>query len=49
MGRLYWLALGEYDYPVAMAFLLISAVLTVIATLIRDVVYTFLDPRIRYT
>jgi peptide/nickel transport system permease protein len=49
MGRLYFLALGEYDYPVAMAFLLITAVLTVIATLIRDILYTILDPRIRYT
>jgi peptide/nickel transport system permease protein len=49
MGRLYFLALGEYDYPVAMAILFIIAVLTVIATLIRDILYTILDPRIRYT
>jgi peptide/nickel transport system permease protein len=49
MGRLYFLALGEYDYPVAMAILFIIAVLTVIATLIRDILYTILDPRIRYS
>lgn len=48
MGRLYFLALGEYDYPVAMSILFITAILTVIATLIRDVLYTLLDPRIRY-
>lgn len=48
MGRLYFLALGEYDYPVAMAILFIIAVLTVTATLIRDILYTLLDPRIRY-
>lgn len=47
MGRLYLLALGDYDYPVAMAIFFIIAVLTVIATLLRDVLYTIVDPRIR--
>jgi len=49
MGRLYFLALGDSDFPVAMAILFITAVLTVIATLIRDLVYTAIDPRIRYS
>ncbi len=47
MGRLYILALGDYDYPVAMALLLITAVLTVFATLLQDILYTIVDPRIR--
>ena len=47
MGRLYLLALGDYDYPVAMAIFFILAVLTVIATLLRDILYTIVDPRIR--
>ena len=47
MGRLYILALGDYDYPVAMAIFFILAVLTVIATLLRDIIYTLVDPRIR--
>lgn len=47
MGRLYLLALGDYDYPVAMAIFFIIAVLTVIATLLRDFLYTIADPRIR--
>ncbi len=47
MGRLYLLALGDYDYPVAMAIFFILAILTVIATLMRDVLYTVVDPRIR--
>ena len=46
MGRLYLLALGDYDYPVAMAIFFIIAILTVIATLLRDVLYTVVDPRI---
>jgi peptide/nickel transport system permease protein len=48
MGRLYFLALGDSDFPVAMAILFITAVLTVLATLIRDLLYTVVDPRIRY-
>jgi peptide/nickel transport system permease protein len=47
MGRLYFDALGRTDYPVAMALLLITAVLTVIATLLSDILYTVVDPRIR--
>jgi peptide/nickel transport system permease protein len=47
MGRLYLLALGDNDYPVAMAIFFILAVLTVIATLLRDILYTVVDPRIR--
>jgi peptide/nickel transport system permease protein len=47
MGRLYLLALGDYDYPVAMSIFFILAVLTVLATLLRDVLYTLADPRIR--
>lgn len=49
MGRLYILALGEYDYPVAMALLFITAILTVVATLLQDIMYTIVDPRIRFS
>lgn len=48
MGFLYVNALGRSDYPVAMAFLFISSVLVVIAALLGDVLYTLVDPRIRY-
>lgn len=49
MGRLYFLALGDSDYPVAMSILFMTAVLTVIATLLRDILYTIVDPRIRFS
>ena len=49
MGRLYFLALGDNDYPVAMAILFIIAVLTVFATLLRDILYTIVDPRIKFS
>jgi len=32
-----------------MVILFISAVLVVIATLVRDILYTIVDPRIRFT
>jgi peptide/nickel transport system permease protein len=48
MGRLFLLALGQSDYPVAMAMLFITAVLTVLATLVADLMYMLVDPRIRY-
>jgi peptide/nickel transport system permease protein len=49
MGRLYFDALSANDWPVVMAYLFISAVLVVIFTLIRDIVYTVIDPRIRFS
>ncbi len=48
MGRLYFDALGADDWPLVMVFLFIVAVLTVIATLVGDILYTIVDPRIRY-
>lgn len=49
MGSMYFQALGTNDWPVVMAFLLITAILVVIATLVRDVLYTIVDPRIRFS
>ncbi len=48
MGKLYVDALGSYDYPVTQAYLLIVAALTVVATLLSDILYTVVDPRIRF-
>lgn len=48
MGRLYYDALGGDDWPVVMILLFIDAILVVISTLIGDVLYTIVDPRIRY-
>lgn len=48
IGRLYFDALGADDWPLVMSILFISAVLTVIATLVGDILYTVVDPRIRY-
>ncbi len=47
MGGLYFSALTVQDWPVAMILLLITAILVVFATLLGDVLYTVVDPRIR--
>lgn len=48
MGRLFIDALSRDDWPVVMAILFISAILVVIATLVGDILYTVVDPRIRF-
>jgi peptide/nickel transport system permease protein len=49
MGRLYFDALNRSDWNVALAFIFITALLTVIATLIGDILYTVVDPRIKFS
>ena len=49
MGSLFYKALGAYDWPIVMAFLLIATVLIVIANILADVLYAVADPRIRYS
>ena len=48
MGRLFWDAATRADYPVLMGILMVSATLIVLANLAADVVYAYLDPRIRF-
>ena len=40
-------AVREKDLPVVMATALFSAVILIISNLIVDVIYSFLDPRVR--
>lgn len=47
MGRLYITGLNAGDWPLVMSFLFISALLTVFANLLADILYTVVDPRIR--
>ncbi|MGQ9599109.1 MAG: ABC transporter permease [Anaerolineae bacterium] len=48
MGRLFFRAAERRDYPVLMAVVMISAVLIILSNLLADIVYAYLDPRIRY-
>jgi len=47
MGRLFWEYAQRGDFPVVLGILLIISTAVVIFTIITDIVYTFVDPRIR--
>ncbi|NJN00948.1 MAG: ABC transporter permease [Aquincola sp.] len=49
MGTLYLASIFASDWNVAMALTFITGVLTVVAILIGDILYTLVDPRIRYS
>lgn len=48
MGRESIIATGNFDYPVLMGILTITALIVVIANLIADIMYAVVDPRISY-
>jgi peptide/nickel transport system permease protein len=48
MGLLFWNAAQTRDYPILLAVALIVAIATVAASLVVDLIYAVLDPRVRY-
>jgi len=48
MGRLGYEAIMSRDYPLIMGIGTITALLTLLGNLIADVVYAYVDPRVRY-
>jgi peptide/nickel transport system permease protein len=48
MGRLFFNSIERGDYAVMMGVLMMSAVLVIVFGLLTDIVYAFLDPRIRF-
>ncbi len=48
MGRLLLLSIERLDYPVVVAYAIVTAALFAVINLTVDVLYVFLDPRIRY-
>jgi len=49
MGRLYYQAALQRDYPILLAVLIIGAGFILLSNLLADILYALLDPRIRYT
>jgi peptide/nickel transport system permease protein len=49
MGRLFYDHTTKSDFPVLMGILMLIAFAVILFQLITDIVYTYLDPRIRYT
>lgn len=48
MGQLAVASLTERDYPTVMAIVLLSATLILIGTLVSDILYALVDPRVRF-
>jgi peptide/nickel transport system permease protein len=48
MGRLFWSAAERTDIPVLMAVMLLVGALNVLFSLIADICYALVDPRIKY-
>lgn len=48
MGRLFYQAALNRDYPLLLAVLIIATAVTLLASLVADIGYAFLDPRVRY-
>jgi len=49
LGRLLFDATTSRDYPLLMAMFLVAAVSVIVANVVTDIAYTFLDPRVRLT
>jgi len=49
MGKYFVTSIGNRDYPVIMGTILLYALVLVFANLVVDLIYAWLDPRIRYT
>lgn len=48
MGLLFWQSAQNQDYPVLLGIVLIVAIATVAGSLLADIAYAMLDPRVRY-
>lgn len=48
MGRLYYQSAVDRDYPLLLAVLIIGAAFIILCNLVADILYAYLDPRVRY-
>jgi peptide/nickel transport system permease protein len=48
LGRLYIDGAQSRDYPMVMGMALVTSAMVLLANLVTDITYAFVDPRIRY-
>jgi peptide/nickel transport system permease protein len=48
MGFLFYQSAQNQDYPVLLGFIIVVAIATVVGSLVADIAYAVLDPRVRY-
>ena len=49
MGYLFFKSAQQQDYPTLLGFVIVVAVAVVVGSLLADIAYAILDPRVRYT
>jgi peptide/nickel transport system permease protein len=49
MGRLFYNALGQFDFAVLMGYMMLVSFLVIFCNLLADLCYAWLDPRVKYT
>jgi peptide/nickel transport system permease protein len=49
MGRLLLLSIERLDYPVVVAYAMVTAAIFILLNFVVDIIYTILDPRVRIT
>jgi peptide/nickel transport system permease protein len=49
MGYLFYQSALKQDYPTLLGFVIVVAIATVVGSLLADIAYAVLDPRVRYT
>ena len=48
VGGYIWNSIQDRDFPVIMGFVMISAFVFIVTNMITDIIYAYLDPRVRY-
>ncbi len=48
MGYLFFQSAQNQDYPVLLGFVMVVAIATIVGSLVADILYAVLDPRVRY-
>ncbi|MFW9780649.1 MAG: ABC transporter permease, partial [Candidatus Heimdallarchaeota archaeon] len=48
VGKYVWVSITQRDSPVIMGFVMVVAIIFVFANMITDIIYAYLDPRVRY-
>jgi len=48
MGYLFFQSAQKQDYPTLLGFIIVVAIATVVGSLVADILYAVLDPRVRY-
>jgi len=49
IGRLNYVAITHSDFPIIQGTVLLAALFIVVANIVVDILYAFLDPRVRYS